>query len=390
MYYIHSDIYHNVKYGFLINYLIRNESLSVYFTSLNLSLDSESQVLSSLPRHSISFDCSFGSEHYVVDLSLWGLYYIPVALVALLYIFSFQASLFLDFYKVYFLDWKLIKKYYFYIGFLVSPLPHSLTLPFSPLSLSLSPLSLSLSLPLSLSLSLSPSLFLLSLPLFLHDVHTIIVMFLRVCSTLFTVVTHFASDTKCVLCDMYEEKTLSTFFISIAEFPPRFLEEPQSAFVKSHSSHVIRCRTTPGASLSWTHNSAPVTGDYASSRSITMQGETLTIAVFKQKPRDQATVGVYNCIATNGVGTVVSRDAILSKAGKNKRTSNSEASILKSLERFADLVPVFAWLVIMTMVMLPYVYDSTTTISTQEAFLKPFASELIKNPDEISPHYWWC
>ena len=106
------------------------------------------------------------------------------------------------------------------------------------------------------------------------------------------------------------------FFSS--ESPPVFIHHPQSAVVKSYDPITLRCAVSSSTpQISWIHNGMPITVSYGASRGITTMDGTLTIESFKQRPRDHASVGVYNCVATNSVGTVVSKDAILSKAGKN-------------------------------------------------------------------------
>ena len=122
----------------------------------------------------------------------------------------------------------------------------------------------------------------------------------------------------------YNNLYLPLFSFLFIESPPVFTEHPQSGVVKQFDPTTLRCTVSIEAGqsvqLTWTHNGHHVTHEYGAARGIsTSEGiltGSLTIDSFKQRPRDESNVGVYNCVASNSVGTVVSQDAILSKAGE--------------------------------------------------------------------------
>ena len=85
--------------------------------------------------------------------------------------------------------------------------------------------------------------------------------------------------------------------------------------VKTHDSHTLHCRTSPTATRTrWKLN-----GDYlepSPERGVEIrQNGDLHITSFKHKPKEASHAGVYQCVATTELGTLVSREVTLERAG---------------------------------------------------------------------------
>ena len=96
----------------------------------------------------------------------------------------------------------------------------------------------------------------------------------------------------------------------------KFVEEPQSATVEHHAEVTLQCKTdADDVRIRWLFQ-----GEYIPQRPATnveINGGTLKITSFKFKPKDGSHIGVYQCEATNEEGTVLSKEAVLEKAGKS-------------------------------------------------------------------------
>ena len=85
--------------------------------------------------------------------------------------------------------------------------------------------------------------------------------------------------------------------------------------VKTHDSHTLHCRTSPTATQTrWKLN-----GDYlepSPERGVEIrQNGDLHITSFKHKPKEASHAGVYQCVAATELGTLVSREVTLERAG---------------------------------------------------------------------------
>ena len=111
---------------------------------------------------------------------------------------------------------------------------------------------------------------------------------------------------------------------------PRFTVEPQSSYVTPGSSLSLSCDAVPSHSvtLRWTLNGSLVSPP---PRRIDVHEGTLRIGAFSPSgvsPSGGAVVpggaqggdeGVYQCLATNQAGTIVSREARIEAAGEEER-----------------------------------------------------------------------
>lgn len=97
---------------------------------------------------------------------------------------------------------------------------------------------------------------------------------------------------------------------------PQFLEEPESMAVAPESSVILPCKVSDQEStvVRWKFN-----GDFVKendARNFQMNGTNLYIQKFKQRRKAESNEGIYQCIATNNAGSLASKPARLSKAGK--------------------------------------------------------------------------
>ncbi len=93
------------------------------------------------------------------------------------------------------------------------------------------------------------------------------------------------------------------------------MEEPQSQTVEPHSAVTLSCKTEPNnAQISWMFNGAFI--DSIPQLDVEVQAGALHIASFRYKPKDQSHVGVYQCMAQTPGGAIVSKEAVLQKAGE--------------------------------------------------------------------------
>lgn len=96
---------------------------------------------------------------------------------------------------------------------------------------------------------------------------------------------------------------------------PRFTEHPESQVIKHHGKAVLQCQVSPPtAYIYWTLNGTTLYTDQQNGLDIT--GGRLQIASFRhiQKGRLMSHEGVYQCVANNSAGVVVSRQATLQRA----------------------------------------------------------------------------
>ena len=97
---------------------------------------------------------------------------------------------------------------------------------------------------------------------------------------------------------------------------PQFLEEPESMAVAPQSSVTLPCKVTDTKStvVRWKFNGDFVKANNA--RRFQMNGTNLYIQKFKHRRKPESNEGIYQCIATNEAGSLASKPARLSKAGK--------------------------------------------------------------------------
>ncbi len=110
--------------------------------------------------------------------------------------------------------------------------------------------------------------------------------------------------------------TTSVFLHSDGAGYPHFVEEPSSAVVtKSSSKVVLRCRADPvGTEVRWLYNGSELSTNHRPGFRIE-DGE-LHILSFRQGAKDMLHVGLYQCIANNSYGAIISKEARLEVAGK--------------------------------------------------------------------------
>ncbi|CAH1796825.1 unnamed protein product [Owenia fusiformis] len=100
---------------------------------------------------------------------------------------------------------------------------------------------------------------------------------------------------------------------SASEDPPRFLQEPEDTVAKPHGKVVLHCKVhPPSADVSWLYNGDFITSDVE--HGLEIDGGRLHILSFKHTKNYTNHAGVYNCVANNSVGSIVSQPATLSKA----------------------------------------------------------------------------
>lgn len=105
---------------------------------------------------------------------------------------------------------------------------------------------------------------------------------------------------------------------------PQFLEEPESMAVAPQSSVTLPCKVTDTKStvVRWKFN-----GDFVktnNARRFQVNGTNLYIQKFKHRRKQESNEGIYQCIATNEAGSLASKPARLSKAGKKNLIVHSE------------------------------------------------------------------
>ena len=92
---------------------------------------------------------------------------------------------------------------------------------------------------------------------------------------------------------------------------PYFTQEPTSAVIPPGASLTLPCRVHPPSSVvRWTFNHEIVDSD--NSYGFILVGTDLLIPSL---PSDNSDSGVYQCMAQNSHGTILSRPAKISKAG---------------------------------------------------------------------------
>ena len=105
---------------------------------------------------------------------------------------------------------------------------------------------------------------------------------------------------------------------SFSALVPSFIAEPQSSVVRAGSPITLTCAVQPEtATIRWTVNGSVVTSQ---KRRIEVRDGNLRIASFNQ-PDGVSHEGVYQCVASSRLGSVVSREAKLEVASKKTFTS---------------------------------------------------------------------
>ena len=100
---------------------------------------------------------------------------------------------------------------------------------------------------------------------------------------------------------------------------PKFLQQPQSQVIKQNSEAVLHCMVHPdNVEVRWTFNGAPLYSQ--ASQGVEVKQGRVTIQAFKASRRGNADgyshEGVYQCIANNSAGVIVSNEAKLERACK--------------------------------------------------------------------------
>lgn len=112
--------------------------------------------------------------------------------------------------------------------------------------------------------------------------------------------------------------TLYICFCLVSGSVPRFLVEPQSAIVRPGSSVTLRCsvdlETAATAVVRWTVNGTTLAAQRRRGFELRDGGSVLRILSFNH-PEPLSHEGIYQCMATNAIGSVVSREAKLEAAG---------------------------------------------------------------------------
>lgn len=97
------------------------------------------------------------------------------------------------------------------------------------------------------------------------------------------------------------------------DVPPQLRREPTSKPVRPFSRVKLRCSAHPKeATITWTLNGVTIM-DFPN---IAINGGTLLIRNFESDEGSFSHVGDYQCVATTGVGSVISRVARLEAACK--------------------------------------------------------------------------
>src|SRR6218665_2374691 len=96
--------------------------------------------------------------------------------------------------------------------------------------------------------------------------------------------------------------------------PPRFLVQPQSVIARPGSSLVLYCTVEPEATaVRWMVNGSYLTSQKRRGFEI-RDGSNLRIMSFNQ-PDTLLHEGLYQCVASNSLGTIVSRESRVEAAG---------------------------------------------------------------------------
>ena len=96
---------------------------------------------------------------------------------------------------------------------------------------------------------------------------------------------------------------------------PRFVEHPLSQIIAVGDAAVVTCSATPDdVTITWLHERQPL--DVSSAFGVTARGGRLEIASFRHarsRSFGGSHDGVYQCVASNRHGSVLSRSAVLRK-----------------------------------------------------------------------------
>ena len=85
--------------------------------------------------------------------------------------------------------------------------------------------------------------------------------------------------------------------------------------VRIHAEVRLRCATEPpSATVHWLRDGQRLTD--GTLKDVRIDGQTLVFRPFRHRPRDLSHTGVYRCEASTGAGTVLSRNATLTRACK--------------------------------------------------------------------------
>ncbi|OWF35977.1 brother of CDO-like isoform X2 [Mizuhopecten yessoensis] len=108
---------------------------------------------------------------------------------------------------------------------------------------------------------------------------------------------------------------LAVLTFSIAEMPPIFLEEPESAVIPNMASVTLPCKVTPSsAKVRWRFNMEFIEPGKNDRQGFTFTGTNLHITKFKHRRNGINHEGIYECIAETPQGSVTSRPAQLTRA----------------------------------------------------------------------------
>ena len=100
-----------------------------------------------------------------------------------------------------------------------------------------------------------------------------------------------------------------------ADGVPYFRSQPQSQSVKPQHSVSLQCPVEPAtANITWIFNGEILQS--MSSLGMSQRGTELRISSFSWQPHELSHVGTYQCMASTRKGTIVSKEAMLTKAGK--------------------------------------------------------------------------
>lgn len=105
------------------------------------------------------------------------------------------------------------------------------------------------------------------------------------------------------------------------DIPPQIVHQPSDVVVKAGSPATLSCRAsgTPEPIIEWLRNGQPLDLErlILSPRPIVLSDGSLFFLSVVSGRRSQSHEGVYTCVARNGAGKAVSRNASLHIAGES-------------------------------------------------------------------------
>ena len=117
------------------------------------------------------------------------------------------------------------------------------------------------------------------------------------------------------LLEFCKNESFKIKFHFFVEDPPSFRREPESVVAKQHTKVVLRCRADPdGTRIGWKSNGDVVIPNKEAG--ITIKPGKLILRSFRNSDVFSDHGGIYQCVANNSIGTIISKEAILTRAGE--------------------------------------------------------------------------